>query len=186
MDTRWIRFWPYPKKLDTYWRRYAYRTRLGQIGYGPTPQLRRGGSAGQGNGGCGCAEATSAAGAPGISTSAPWSRASRWGRGCAEAASSAGAPGISTSAPRSRASRWGRGCLLGPRRHGSRWDLGEMGFGGEKNGEIGEAGSHGGRERRLRGRETRDDWQRFMEGGTDKVFLICPFLFLVIIEHMTI
>jgi len=61
-----------------------------------------------------------------------------------------------------------------------------MGFGGEKNGEIGEAGSHGGRERRLRGRETRDDWQRFMEGGTDKVFLICPFLFLVIIEHMTI
>jgi len=125
IDMCWIRFWPYPKKLDTYWRRYAYRTRLGQIGYGPTPQLRRGGSAGQGNGGCGCAEATSAAGAPGISTSAPWSRASWWGRGCAEAASSAGKPGISTSAPRSRASRWGRDCLLWPRRHGSRWDLGE-------------------------------------------------------------
>ncbi|XP_039815020.1 putative cuticle collagen 91 [Panicum virgatum] len=73
-----------------YWSRYAYRTQLGQIGYGSVPQPRRGGSAGQGGG----------------------------GREGTEAASAAGTPGISTSVEGSRGSRWGRGCLLEPRRHG--------------------------------------------------------------------
>ena len=31
MDTPWIRFQPYPKKMDTYWLRYVYPTRMGHV-----------------------------------------------------------------------------------------------------------------------------------------------------------
>jgi len=30
-DTPWIRFQPYPKKMDTYWLRYVYPTRMGHV-----------------------------------------------------------------------------------------------------------------------------------------------------------
>ena len=207
LDTPRIRFEPYPKKSDMYLLGYEYPTRLGRVFERDRreeggSERRRGGGRRLGtlDGGGGAAQRVREpkAGSWMASTAAGrGSRAGGWSRRPPPAGSGPAQPGRAGAAP--LAGEGGRGVEPRAARRGGgpkRWpEDGRPGH--ERAGrprrlpprprgrERERDREQRRRERRSRGRETTGSslWVEEIRFG---LFLFCPFLFLIIIEHMNI
>ena len=208
LDTPRIRFEPYPKKSDTYRLGYEYPTCLGRVfereTTGRREEVRGGGAAAGGWAPSTAAEARHSACAS-RRRAAGWPRRQRGadrelaGGAAVRRPPDLGLPSLAALALLPSPEREGGGsspeqlgaavARCGGRRMGapaaSALAAPAAGRPGHEGGRGREIESRGGRERRSRGRETTGSslWVEEIRFG---LFLFCPFLFLIIIEHMNI